>query len=267
MKPGSVGGSGGKDESLLVGGQTEGGAHSADLLRRGLGDVDTFATGGEVVSLAVLDIDGNGLDDVAVTLASGDGLSVVMNRNGTGFQSPTLDASGLAGGDLHVGDLDGDDDEDLIYIEIDDVFETNSVVAMRNDSSVLSRGGDDEIGMLARSELGEVGRGAADHGLLGSGDIDDDGATDVVQAVEVLSDYQLIVQTSIGGAQWSPDTCATPCGGDINEDGGVDVDDLLALIGSWGPCGDPGNCPSDLDDSGGVDVDDLLMLLGAWGPC
>ncbi len=267
VKPGSVGGSGGKDESLLVGGQTEGGAHSADLLRRGLGDVDVFATGGEVVSLAVLDIDGNGLDDVAVTLASGDGLSVVMNRNGTGFQSPTLDASGLAGGDLHVGDLDGDSDEDLIFIEIDDVLGTNSVVAMRNDSSVLSRGGDDDIGMLARSELGAVGRGAADHGLIGSGDIDGDGAIDVVQVVEVLTDYQLIVQTSIASAEWSPDTCVAPCGGDINEDGGVDVDDLLALIGNWGPCDDPGNCPSDLDDSGSVDVDDLLMLLSAWGPC
>jgi len=49
--------------------------------------------------------------------------------------------------------------------------------------------------------------------------------------------------------------------GDINEDGFVDVDDLLALLGVWGPCVD---CPEDIDNSGEVDVSDLLTLLGNW---
>jgi hypothetical protein len=46
-------------------------------------------------------------------------------------------------------------------------------------------------------------------------------------------------------------------------DGVTNVDDLLFLIGAWGPCPDP--CPPDLDGDGAVELDDLLILLGAWG--
>jgi len=49
---------------------------------------------------------------------------------------------------------------------------------------------------------------------------------------------------------------------DINGDGVVDVVDLLALLGVWGPCAD---CPEDIDGDGVVDVLDLLILLGEWG--
>ena len=54
------------------------------------------------------------------------------------------------------------------------------------------------------------------------------------------------------------------CTADINGDEQVDVDDLLTLLSSWGPCDD---CASDTNDDGVVDVTDLLFLLGAWGPC
>ncbi|HRQ75127.1 MAG TPA: hypothetical protein PK098_04330 [Phycisphaerales bacterium] len=54
------------------------------------------------------------------------------------------------------------------------------------------------------------------------------------------------------------------CLGDLNNSGAVDVQDLLILLGAWGPC--PG-CPADLNNSGAVDVQDLLILLGAWGAC
>jgi hypothetical protein len=58
-----------------------------------------------------------------------------------------------------------------------------------------------------------------------------------------------------------------PCPADLNGDGAVDVFDLLALLGAWGECNDPGNCPADLTRDGSVDVFDLLALLGAWGEC
>jgi hypothetical protein len=53
-----------------------------------------------------------------------------------------------------------------------------------------------------------------------------------------------------------------PC--DVNGDDVVNVDDLFALLGAWGPC--PG-CAEDVNDDGVVNVDDLFMLLGDWGPC
>lgn len=48
---------------------------------------------------------------------------------------------------------------------------------------------------------------------------------------------------------------------DINQDGQVDVVDLLALIAAWGPC--PG-CPEDVNGDGEVNVEDLLILLAHW---
>ncbi len=51
--------------------------------------------------------------------------------------------------------------------------------------------------------------------------------------------------------------------GDINEDGQVDVTDLLQVILDWGSC-PPFNCPSDLDGNGLVNVEDLLIVLSGW---
>jgi hypothetical protein len=57
-----------------------------------------------------------------------------------------------------------------------------------------------------------------------------------------------------------------PPAGDATGDGAVDVDDLIAVITGWGPCGPgPSYCPADLNGDGAVDVDDLLLVLLRWG--
>ena len=50
--------------------------------------------------------------------------------------------------------------------------------------------------------------------------------------------------------------------GDIDEDGDVDTQDLLALLAAWGECE---GCPEDIDGNGVVNTADLLTLLGNWG--
>jgi hypothetical protein len=65
------------------------------------------------------------------------------------------------------------------------------------------------------------------------------------------------------------------CQGDVNQDGLIDVNDLLAVVNSWGTCGTPTFCPADVADgfSGGgqcdgdgvVDVNDLLAVINTWG--
>jgi probable HAF family extracellular repeat protein len=49
---------------------------------------------------------------------------------------------------------------------------------------------------------------------------------------------------------------------DVNGDGTVDVVDLLAVVGNWGPCKD---CNEDINGDSMVDVVDLLAVIGAWG--
>ena len=57
------------------------------------------------------------------------------------------------------------------------------------------------------------------------------------------------------------------CTGDVNNDNTVNVTDLLAVIGAWGPCGNPNDCPPDINNDDSVDVTDLLAVIGAWGVC
>ena len=54
-----------------------------------------------------------------------------------------------------------------------------------------------------------------------------------------------------------------PCPADIDEDGAVGTEDLLALLGAWGNT----SGPEDVNGDGIVNTADLLQLLGAWGPC
>jgi hypothetical protein len=56
-----------------------------------------------------------------------------------------------------------------------------------------------------------------------------------------------------------------PVEGDINGDGVVNIQDLLALIDQWGVCDDPDNCTADLTGDGLVNIQDLLSLLDNWG--
>jgi hypothetical protein len=78
---------------------------------------------------------------------------------------------------------------------------------------------------------------------------------------------------------WSIDITVSggsPCPANIVNSGTsankVDVDDLLAVIGQWGPCpAPPAACPANVVNTGTsankVDVDDLLAVIGGWGPC
>ena len=58
------------------------------------------------------------------------------------------------------------------------------------------------------------------------------------------------------------------CSADIDNSGGVNVDDLLAVINTWGDCS---GCSTDIAPSpsgnGVVNVDDLLAVINGWGPC
>jgi hypothetical protein len=69
-----------------------------------------------------------------------------------------------------------------------------------------------------------------------------------------------------GGAQAldQPFQSPDPCPEDLNNDGVVNVLDLLQALAAWGPC--PA-CIEDLNGDGVVNVEDLLLVLAAWGPC
>lgn len=61
-----------------------------------------------------------------------------------------------------------------------------------------------------------------------------------------------------GGNEWCP-----VCEDDINADGVVGIDDLLAVISAWGSC----VCIEDINGDTVVDVTDLLLVIQDWGTC
>ncbi len=66
---------------------------------------------------------------------------------------------------------------------------------------------------------------------------------------------------------WLATLPRTDIPGDLNGDGSVNVIDLLALLGAWGPCPDecPPSCAADLNTDCEVNVPDLLLVLANWG--
>ena len=55
------------------------------------------------------------------------------------------------------------------------------------------------------------------------------------------------------------------CVADSDDDGNVGIEDFLAVLANWGPCGVP--CPSDSDGDGNVGIEDFLAVLANWGAC
>ncbi len=74
-----------------------------------------------------------------------------------------------------------------------------------------------------------------------------------------------VVEAAIDGVQLGRIDCVDehPCPGDVDGNGDVDVNDVLAVIAAFGS-DDPAG---DLDGDGVVDVNDILLVIGAFGPC
>ncbi len=96
-----------------------------------------------------------------------------------------------------------------------------------------------------------------------------EGAASDCNGNKVIDLLDILDETSFdANTNGIPDECEPTCASDIDGSGGVDVNDLLILLGTWGFCpGLPAPCPADLDGNGAVDVLDLLDMLAVWGSC
>ncbi len=75
-----------------------------------------------------------------------------------------------------------------------------------------------------------------------------------------------VVEAAVDGVRLTNVECGEAPVGDLDGDALVGVNDLLILLGVWGPC--PGACPpscaADLNADCNVDVMDLLIVLANW---
>ena len=89
-----------------------------------------------------------------------------------------------------------------------------------------------------------------------------------LEAIPSAADRQALMQRI---RNWCGEL-APPCLADTNGDDVVDVNDLLAVIATWGPCPNcpPATCVADIHPATGdcqIDVNDLLQVITTWGNC
>jgi hypothetical protein len=65
-----------------------------------------------------------------------------------------------------------------------------------------------------------------------------------------------------GGGNYVEDVCLD-CPADINGDGVVGVNDLIAVVDAWGS----DDASADVNGDGVVEVNDLIAIIDNWGPC
>ncbi len=204
------------------------------------------ASGTSHTSLAIADLDADGDNDIAASVSSEKSANVakILLNSGDGvtFTAAVYPINALAR-DIALGDLDNDGDLDVVTSHVSSVDRV----------SVLLNQGDGTLGLAAEIFPGTYPQS------LAIADFNADGLKDLVTANQFAKPPSLGVLLS---------EIPTPLLGDVNGDGTVDVDDLIAVILAWGQCPTPpatGGCPADVNHSGTVDVDDLIMVILNWG--
>ena len=218
--------------------------------------------GSAPVDVATADLDFNGFRDIIVANSGEDTLSIILNNGppapggggGGQFDAAFSRFVGPNPRAVDSADLDGDGDKDIAAIA--DAIDLGPLVQvlenqLADDESLTFQGPfsypvDDEVANTSEPNSVETV------------DLNGDGVPDVVTS---NGDSEDANAGSVSGL-----ISQSECEGDTDGDGFAGWSDLTNILLQWGPCpADPAPCPTDLNDNGSVDMLDLMELLRAWG--
>jgi len=216
----------------------------------------TFAVGNSPSGIVVADLDGDGLNDVAVAL-EGDDRVVALRNTGASLSPQAPLVVGAGPRDLIATDLDGDDDVDLAVANAG----SNDVTLLINDGAGA---------FLSHTLAPPLDTPVA----LAAGDFNGDGALDLAVANFGGDSVTLLLNNALGGLQDCDgngvvDAFQTPppicCLGDLNGDNQVSLTDLSTLLSNFGLASGATPQQGDLDGDEDVDITDLALLLSVFG--
>ena len=93
--------------------------------------------------------------------------------------------------------------------------------------------------------------------------IDPTGACCYENDCQVLSQWECDNQDGFFYEEQECDICSPDCPSDLNQDGYVNVNDLLTVIAAWGET----ESNADINGDSIVDVADVLEVIATWGIC
>jgi hypothetical protein len=209
-----------------------------------------------------VDLTADGLPEI-VTANAGDGtVSIILNNGGFSFQpSVSLSlgesvATTVTPSSLAALDMDGDGDPDLALVADGGSGSERMVLALRNDFNVEA----DQLAITTPIDL----EGDPSARLVVSADLDGDGDADLITIN--AADGGMLAGGGGAGSGGTPSAVSVlpnlllRVPGDVDGDGVVGFEDILAVLSAWGAC--PPECPEDLDGDGMVGFSDLLLVLG-----
>ncbi len=202
---------------------------------------DEYNAGNGLRDQILRDFNADGDLDIMISCESDNSLVLLEQTSAGVFNSPVSMSSGESPRRMTSGDFNGDGDQDIAVVTLDQTGSPQVQIFDNSGSFVFT------TSLVAQGEAPS---------LVSSGDIDGDGLDDLVTLGNGLL---------LNGLGSSIDVRAfCPCYGDVDCDGSIDIEDLLRILGEFG-CS--GNCSTDVNEDGQVDIEDLLAIIGQWNGC
>lgn len=238
--------------------------------------------------VAVGDLDGDGWEDIAIAKWVNFQAGVYKNNNGTPSSLPIWN-SGLTSGarGAAIGDVNLDGLPDLVFgydptrLYINDgnggfvhTWTANPPFNGVQELMLVDVNGDGDLDLIeTHFSDGRTHIYLNNNGTLSTtpdwtydsprvsnavyfGDLNNDGCPDLV--IGYSGEPSIVVF-------YAECASTSPCQGDVDSSGTVDVNDLLTIISDWGCSG--ASCQGDVTGDDVVSVDDLLAVIAAWGAC
>jgi len=213
-----------------------------------LPELEVHSVGANPGGVAVADLNGDDILDVAVTSRDNGTIALLIGTGVSSGLNPAMNIPiGSSPGSIEVIDFDGDGNLDLA-------------------ATTRTPDGDRVIRVLQND--GGLSFTSVDTGLdssptlLSKGDIHGD---DVTRLVSIGSPAGLLAGTNVMDLH---NVESEPCSGDTDGNGVVNIEDLLNVIAQFGnDCEAGEECWADGDDDGDIDIEDLLIVIGGFGAC